>query len=384
MKLVNQKHVTTAVLRDAGLPAPGNYVVSNDKAARQAAEQIGWPVVIKPTDLERGEGVTVDVQPETLDEAFAQALALSPKKMVLVEEQASGVCHRLFIQSGQLLYAVKRLPIGVYGDGELSVRELVQAAYDEDLQKPDWDRSKILPVDDLARVTLAAEGLSEDTVPKKGRFVPLRRIESTASGGVDEDVTDLVHPENLRVAIAATRLFGMSVAGIDIITEDISKPWHDTGAIINEVNFSPLLGGGDISRKHLDTYVERVLGGSGLIPVDVFVGGKAAMEAAQRHVKDLDAKGAQAFLTNDDITQDASGTEVPMNAKNLAQRVRALIFSRNVEAIAIVVQTDSLLDGPLPLEFVDAVHIVEDLNLTNKTRAAQLTGILSKWVRVDA
>ena len=347
VRLTTNKRVTAALLRQAGLPAPVHGLVTDAAGAREVAERLGWPVVIKPADLERGEGVAVDVTPDRIDDAVAAALKLSRGKQVLVERQVSGVCHRLFVAFGQLLYAVKRLPIGVYGDGRSTVAQLVAEAVRADRQLLPWERSKIRPLDDLARETLAAEGLTESSVPEAGRFVPLRRIESTRWGGVDEDVTDRVHPENLRVALEAARLCQLEVAGIDIITDDIAAPWTETGAVINEVNFAPLLGGGDISRRHLRDYVSRLMGGTGRIPVEVFVGGDSAMEAARAWVASKGAEGTAAFLTGDTLTLGPAGEEIAMAVNGLAARAAALILRRDVEALALVVQGDSLLTGSM-------------------------------------
>ncbi|WP_294347916.1 hypothetical protein [Prosthecochloris sp.] len=100
------------------------------------------------------------------------------------------------------------------------------------------------PLDQRARDSIEAAGFSEMSVPEKGRLVPLRPIESTQWGGVDEEVTDHVHSENLVTAPDAAKLFSLDVAGIDIISADISVPWYENGAIINEVNYAPLSGGG--------------------------------------------------------------------------------------------------------------------------------------------
>ena len=54
-----------------------------------------------------------------------------------------------------------------------------------------------------------------------------------------------------------------------MISCDITVPWHANGAVINEVNFAPALGSNVISRLYLKTYVTRLLGGDGRIPVEV-------------------------------------------------------------------------------------------------------------------
>ncbi len=352
-RLAQSKALSARALRLAGLPAPVHEVVKDIAAALAAAERLGWPVVVKPVDRDRGEGVSVDVDATRLEQAFAEAQHLSPGKHVIVERQVEGVCHRLFLASGRLLYAVKRLPIGVRGDGTRSVEALVAAELAEQAGRLPWRRSALRPIDDLARGALAAAGLATTSVPEAGRFVPLRRIESTAWGGVDEDVTEIVHPENLRVAIAAAELIGLDVVGIDIISPDISEPWHSNGAVISELNFAPLLGEGEISRRHLGTFLARLLGGDGRIPVEVFAGGEAAWRAAIDRRGALGGDGGGIFVTSAARTLDGDGREIPMSFASLYRRARALLLSVKVRALLLVVQDTEWLSTGLPVDRID-------------------------------
>jgi len=385
VRLTMNKHLNSELLRRAGLPAPVHYLVTSPESAQKAAKAIGWPVVVKPTDLERGEGITIDVQPNDLDKAVRTALDLSPSGQALVERQVHGICYRIFVAFGQMLYAVKRDPIGVFGDGKQTVAELVTAELALQALKPAWRRTKLVPIDDLARATLEAAGLSEDSVPEDKVFVSLRKIQNTAWGGVAKDATEEIHPENVRISLSATALCGLNTAGVDIITEDITKPWYETGAIINEVNFSPSLGGSEVSCKYLSEYVERVMQGSGLITVSVFVGGAAAMKAAQSHLQSLHKQGTEGYLTNATSTLDAKGQNLPLAVNGLPGRIRALILSRSVEALVIVVQSDDVLDEPLPLEGVDHVQFVDEAEVTSNVndtgkRRKKLEELLSGWV----
>jgi acyl-coenzyme A synthetase/AMP-(fatty) acid ligase/D-alanine-D-alanine ligase-like ATP-grasp enzyme len=389
----HDKALTARLLRAAGLPAPRHEVVTSVDAALAAARRIGWPVVVKPVDLDRGEGVTVDVDVRSLPAAFEEASRLSPGGRVLVERQVSGVCHRLFVAGGRLLYAVERLPMGVQGDGVRSVAALVADACAAQLRRPPWLRSEIRPLDALARKAIEAAGLDERSVPAAGRFVPLRRIESTAWGGVDLDATARVHPENLRVALAAAALFRLEVAGVDLLSPDVSVPWHANGAVINEVNHAPLLGGGEISRTHLPEYLRRLLGGGdGRIPVEVYCGGEAAWVAARERWNALREAGPGVHLSSAAQTLDGEGRTLPMPLSGLCDRVRALVLSPRVHAIVMVVQTDELLRTGLPLERVDRVVMV-DRALESSTapsrplaaaRLAALGALLARWQRRPA
>ena len=52
----------------------------------------------------------------------------------------------------------------------------------------------IQPLDDMAIKMLSRQRWTVDSVPEKQKFVALRRIETTAWGGIDEDVTSTAHP----------------------------------------------------------------------------------------------------------------------------------------------------------------------------------------------
>lgn len=356
--LTRSKPLTAAVLRAAGLPGAVHEVVRTVEAARAAAGRLGWPVVVKPADAERGEGVQVDVGPEALVPAFTQARNCSPSAQVLVERQVRGVCHRLFVARGQLLYAVKRLPIGVYGDGQRNVAQLVEAVSARERRNPPWQRSPVPCIDDSGLAMLVRAGFDATSVPQAGHFVPLRSIETTAWGGVDEDVTSLVHPENVRAAVAASALCGLDVAGVDFISLDICQPWHRNGAVINEVNYAPLLGGGEISRRHVPEFLGRLLDGDGRIPVEVYVGDEQAAAAARARAVTLHRQGLAVAVSSHNWTHVADGQELALSVSGLDARARALVLLQTLDALLLVVQNDELLESGLPLEGVDAVHMV--------------------------
>ncbi|CBL44772.1 Hypothetical protein HDN1F_11890 [gamma proteobacterium HdN1] len=361
-RLTQNKAWTAQVLRDAGLPAPHHVVASDTDAAVRAGEHIGWPVVVKPIDADRGEGVSVDINDvSALRSAFELAQKASRSRLVLVERQVAGVCHRLFIAGGRLLYAVKRLPKLVIGDGVQSVAELVRAANHERSQRPPWLRDEAWPDDHEALETLHKVGCNWDSVPQASQRLALRAIESTAAGGYDENVSEHIHPDNLSAAVRATVLFGLEVAGVDMISTDISRSWVETGAIINEVNYAPLLGGGEISRAHLGEYLRRIMGNSrARIPVEVFVGADDALALAKTRWRTLTKDGIHCHLSNGHDVYNAHGEVFSLATQGLQAHCLALLLDRQVDALVLVVQDDFLLDAPLPVDRVSAVTVAAD------------------------
>lgn len=162
-------------------------------------------------------------------------------------------------------------------------------------------------------------------------MIPLRDIESTQWGGIDEDVTNMIHPDNLKIAFQATNLFELKVAGIDIITTDISKPWYETDAIINEVNFAPLLGGGDISRKKIGEFLDLLLKDDGRIPIEQY---DDELKALNRQ-KELILEGVKAYFISNEKVIDYENSLLIFKNYTFSQKMKALLLNKNVDLIII-------------------------------------------------
>jgi cyanophycin synthetase len=365
-RVAQDKAVSALFLRRAGLPAGAHQLVRNPDDALAAAQRLGWPVVVKPADRDRGEGVSVQVlDAAALHKAFALAQQCSKSGRILVEKQVEGVCHRLFIAHCQLLYAVKRWPRSVFGDGVHTVAALVDQAQALQNERAPWLREPPYPRDDLTLRALQQQGLGWASVPAAGQRVHLRDIESTQWGGWDEEVTHQLHPDNLTMALQTAHLLGLSVAGVDVISSDITQPWHQNGAIINEVNHAPLLGGGEISRKYTPQFLRGLMHGDGRIPVEVFVGKQSALNLAQARLTELAKAQDGIYLTSHECTWRASAAHltpqpVVFSFEGLVSRVQALLMNRSVRVLLMVVQTDELLSTGLPVDRIAALRNAGD------------------------
>ncbi|MCT7485573.1 AMP-binding protein [Aliarcobacter cryaerophilus] len=332
-KLSQNKVFTANLLKLAALPSPIHGVTNSKDEALQIARQINFPLVVKPVDLDRGEGVSVNILNEDeLLKAFDLAYNLSKRKQVIVEKQVSGVCHRLFIVDDKLLYAVKRLPICVIADGYSSIEKLIEKANQKEALKMPWDSTKLFyPIDELSLKEIEKSSYNLKSIPLKDTIVPLRDIESTKWGGYDEDVTNIVHPENLKIALQTTKIFELQVAGIDIITSDISEPWYETDTIINEVNFAPLLGGGDISKQNIGKYLDLLLKDSGKIEVEVYNNYQDAMYRQN----ELILGGTKAYFVSEEKVFDFKKELVFFKNHTIFQKIKALFLNKSVDFLVI-------------------------------------------------
>jgi cyanophycin synthetase len=330
--LAQSKFATTNLIRSAGFPTPQNFLASTLIEAKAAASKLGFPVVVKPVDRDRGEGVTINIGTDfALKNAFTVAVQLSQSKRVLVEKMAVGVCHRIFISHNKMLYAVKRMPIGVYGDGIKTISEIVREEISFEASKAPWLRRRLPTLDEEALNSLSALGLGPNSVPEIGKFLPLRAIESTADGGIDIEVTDQVHKDNLEAATQISRLFGLSEVGIDFISENISDPWYMNGGVFNEVNVAPLLGGGPISRGYIPKFLRNYFSDNGRIPIEI----EFDIDNARLKQIALIKQSYRTYLVGESECLNPELSYFHLLQDKLAERVRSVLYRKDCEAIVI-------------------------------------------------
>lgn len=367
-QLAQNKVVTANLLGMAGLPAPIHGVADTKENALKIAHELMYPVVVKPIDLDRGEGVSINIQnDEQLLGAFEEAMKLSRVKQIIVERQVEGICCRLFIAEGKLVYAVKRLPISVKADGVKTISELIADANRlEDIKAP-WLKTSLFPRDALTEDSITKYGYNFNSIPQNETWIPLRDIESGRWGGRDEDVTQIVHAENLYIALKASRLFGLSVVGIDLITSDISRPWYENGAIINEVNFAPLFGGGEISRHYMSNFFDTFIDKDGRIPLEIFIGAdEKTMQKAIARQKILIKNGLKCYVTTHLKTMDEDSRQLKYPSNSISDRTTALLLNSDVEALVLVLQNEEFMNTFIPFDKVSNLYVssteVKDFN----------------------
>jgi len=61
-RFARNKQLTATVLAKSGLPIAQHFVVQTTNTAKKLAERLGYPVVIKPADKDRGIGVSAGIQ----------------------------------------------------------------------------------------------------------------------------------------------------------------------------------------------------------------------------------------------------------------------------------------------------------------------------------
>jgi len=256
------------ILENCGFPIPHGAKVHSSEEVKKVFKKLSKPVVIKPISEMWGKGITTNIM--TLKEAL-QAFEIANQykgDYVIMEEHIQGDDHRILFIGGKFIAGLKRTPPYIIGNGKDSILTLIEK---ENIQrKKSKKKIKKILLDETIEVCLKKQKLSLESIPEKNQKVFIRMTGNICSGGVSENITDLVHPSIIELGKEIISLLNLEIGGIDIITTDISKPLSETRGKISEVNQNP-----DIV-MHTDPHVGLPIDSTGLFVKYLFPNSKDA------------------------------------------------------------------------------------------------------------
>ena len=237
--IASDKELTNRILGDIGLPVPKQDQVYDAEEAVEAAERLGYPVVVKPLDANHGRGVSIGlVNADQVRTAFP--VAQEHSDCVLVETFIQGFDHRMLVVNGELVAVAKRVPGHVVGDGVHTVAELIERVNADPRRGIGHEKELTrIAVDEQATRLMAKVGKDVGSVLPPGEVLYLRSTANLSTGGTAIDQTDVCHPDNREMAIRAAASIGLDVCGVDFLTPDIARSWKEVGGGICEVNAAP-------------------------------------------------------------------------------------------------------------------------------------------------
>ncbi|MEM6613240.1 MAG: cyanophycin synthetase [Cyanobacteria bacterium P01_C01_bin.72] len=242
VELACDKEGTKNILGNAGVPVPKGTVIEYLDELDQAISDVGgFPIVIKPLDGNHGRGITINVNgDQEAETAYDLASKASKTRSVIVEQYYQGNDHRVLVINGKVVAVAERVPAHVIGNGKDTIEELISQTNQDPRRGNGHDNvlTKIV-IDQTSQAVLAKQGYSLDSVLPAQETAYLRATANLSTGGIAIDRTDQIHPENVWLAQRVAKIIGLDIAGIDIVTADISRPLRETKGVIVEVNAAP-------------------------------------------------------------------------------------------------------------------------------------------------
>ena len=235
--IAEDKHLTKAALKRAGVRTPGGIVVDKSQTAlveKFLAQHPDKRFVVKPHDGSMGQDVHADLTAEQVPVAIN---SIKSDRLV-VEEFVSGNEYRAFVAGNNYVAGSSRVPPNVIGDGSHSIKQLIQAKNGERAKNPRLSSNPIQELDAVA-AHLKRTGLTLETVPSAGLRVELLPTASISRGGDPQDTTQSAPKVLADVSVAACEAVGLSVSGVDVIVAE--EGGQSVGYVI-ELNQRPHIG----------------------------------------------------------------------------------------------------------------------------------------------
>jgi len=237
--IAGDKELTRKILSESAIPVPRGKVVCSEEEILESFREFKQSVVIKPCQGNQGKGVSLDLKNES-DVLAAFRLAEAYDSKVIIEEYIKGNNYRILVVGEKVVAAARRIPPMVIGDGKSTIKELVEKENKNPLRGDGHEKvlTKI-SLDSVVVMDLYRQGLSLTSVPSKGEKVVLRQSANLSTGSTAADVTDQIHPDNAQLAVYASKVLGLDIAGVDIILGDISESYLEQNGKIIEINAAP-------------------------------------------------------------------------------------------------------------------------------------------------
>jgi cyanophycin synthetase len=235
-RLAGNKPYCYSLAQSVGVPVPAHVVfeVHELERARAFIQQEPGPWVLKPArDTASGLGITTGIT-TWHGVIVAAALASFYGRTLILERMVPGESCRLLFLGGRMVHAVRRRGVRVTGDGRRSIAELARNAGGPGLLE-----------DANTRLTLAGQQRAGSDIPAPGEEVLVRSLPLGQNGQrelrteYDETVTSLVGLEVAAELAKVVRALGTEFAGIDVISNDLSRPLQASGGTFLEINTTP-------------------------------------------------------------------------------------------------------------------------------------------------
>jgi len=232
----SNKHMAGKIFQLDNLPFPEfKVVLSSDEAIEFYKKH--KEIVVKPIKGDGGKGITILPEDEKqVKEAFLLAEEKTKskgKKKVQVERFIRGDNYRLLVLGGKVIGAVHRKAAFVVGDGKSSIIELIQEKNKHRVKNGLFT----IPTDYSTKLQTKFNGYELDFVPEKGIETAVRLNANLSTGGTTRECLNEFDPYYLDLAVKAARSMDLTLAGVDLIAQDITDA--KAGHVINEVNHHP-------------------------------------------------------------------------------------------------------------------------------------------------
>ncbi len=242
--IMENKYITNKILLENNIRVPKGIKISNkDYNLEELYKECNAKkIVVKPINTNFGLGITIleNYGINKLEDAIN--FALEYDNSILIEEFINGKEYRFFVVGNEVVGILHRVPANVTGDGNKSIKELVNIKNMDDLRGENY--MKPLQKINLGKIEedyLRNQGYNFNSILEKNKTVYLRENSNISTGGDSIDFTDDIHESYKKIALAAAKVVNAKITGIDMMITNIDEYADDSNYGIIEMNFNPAI-----------------------------------------------------------------------------------------------------------------------------------------------
>lgn len=234
------EHKSTAytIMEKNGVPVPKfkefNYETSSIEEMCEFGESIGYPLVVKPTDMGGGNGVftNINTREDLIGALSTVKNEFNKDNEVMIEKYfEGGIDYRFYVIEKNVIAVSKNYSSNVIGDGSSNLEELIYER-NKEIRISSSTRSRVIRIDDNMIDFLKESSKDLSYVPEKGERVFLREHGTYLGKRLAVACTESVPSKFKQYAVDALNSFpGLYSGSIDMIINEEK----DEG-IVNEIN----------------------------------------------------------------------------------------------------------------------------------------------------
>jgi cyanophycin synthetase len=238
IKLVKDKFKTSSVLIKNNIPVPKFAKIdSNDNVKNilniMNKTEIYFPIVLKPINGTFGIDVITNIDNEKELNESIDTLKKKYKELML-EEQISGDCYRIFVFNNKVIDIIKREKPYVIGDGTHTVNELIEERNKEQ-EKMDLFQTK-----NVSNLFIMKQGYTLDTILDDNVKVYISNVINMHNGArISRISLDIIPQKNIDMFLNTNKYLDILCSGLDYLSEDITIEYDKNNGKILEVNGTP-------------------------------------------------------------------------------------------------------------------------------------------------
>lgn len=233
--LSRDKTYSYMMAENIGLKVPeGDYFLKNDekyvqhwmgKSMDEAlvyADEVGYPVYVKPNSLAMGKGCRMVFGKSDLVDQLGQIFQMD--HIALIQKCVEGDEYRIVVLEGEIILVYQKKAPNIVGDGKKEVQQLVD--------EKNKTNNKLVVDWDLVRNL----GYDKAKILEENKKLRINSNANLSMGGEIKEVVSVV-PDVFKDYVAqVNRVFGLRLYGLDLIVGDLSVA---DSYIFLEINADP-------------------------------------------------------------------------------------------------------------------------------------------------